>query len=245
MDYEWQKRKDLVPRIVGVDDAIGIASGSAALLFKFHRILSILSDNSNKSCSRRVIVQMLLQRLELVDSTHGVSRSHHSLPAAVKTRLEQLNVTARKLEKRLSASSVRRMCFALLQGDFDKQIDILRTGLDDIDKALTSCCYTSGFQVVGAQSHSHGLTTQSSAPAPHTVLQVRTASSIHTARNFSHTLHCFFPLVLTKLIFIIFFTSKNTFSQEGCFLTNLKESDQYKRSFVTMSYSQSKKLHSK
>jgi hypothetical protein len=38
-------------------------------------------------------------------------------------------------------------------------------------------------------------------------------------------LHCFFPLVLTKLIFINFFTSLNTFKQEGYFLTNLDESD--------------------
>jgi hypothetical protein len=38
-------------------------------------------------------------------------------------------------------------------------------------------------------------------------------------------LHRFFPLVLTKLVFIIFFTSLNIFLQEGYFLTNLEESD--------------------
>jgi hypothetical protein len=34
-----------------------------------------------------------------------------------------------------------------------------------------------------------------------------------------------FTLVLTKLIFIIFFTSLNAFLQEGYFLTNLEEND--------------------
>jgi hypothetical protein len=38
-------------------------------------------------------------------------------------------------------------------------------------------------------------------------------------------LHRFFPLVLTKLIFIIFFTFLNTFLQEGYFLTNFEEND--------------------
>jgi hypothetical protein len=37
--------------------------------------------------------------------------------------------------------------------------------------------------------------------------------------------HRFFPLVLTKLLFIIFFTSLNTFLEEGYFLTNLEEND--------------------
>jgi hypothetical protein len=38
-------------------------------------------------------------------------------------------------------------------------------------------------------------------------------------------LHYFFPLVLTKLIFRIFFTSLNIFLQEGCSCTNLGEGD--------------------
>jgi hypothetical protein len=37
--------------------------------------------------------------------------------------------------------------------------------------------------------------------------------------------HCFFPLVLTQLIYIIFLTALNTFFQEGYFLTNLEECD--------------------
>jgi hypothetical protein len=38
-------------------------------------------------------------------------------------------------------------------------------------------------------------------------------------------LHCFFPLVLTKLISIIFYTSLNTFLKKGYLLTNLEESN--------------------
>jgi hypothetical protein len=56
-------------------------------------------------------------------------------------------------------------------------------------------------------------------------IQCRISSYIGTRTTITPTLHRFFPLVLTKLIFIIYFTSFNIFSQEGYFLTNLEESD--------------------